>query len=352
MKQLITSIIILFLLISCNKSSKTTEVERAFYYWQGNSSIDETESNEVKKHSVKKLYYKMFEVDYSDAMGNFPYEKNFIRSYHYKDLDTLEIIPTIYIRNEIFQYNDEKSLEKLADNISFLIHKNSIKTNEYTNKIDTNYVYNEIQIDCDWTKSTKEKYFYLLKKIKQISKKRLSCTLRLYPYKYPEIMGIPPVDAATLMCYNLIKPLSNQEKNSILDIQELSKYLDKPRDYPVHLDIALPVFSWAQLYQNNQFVKILPLNDIDFKNYTKPLEPMWFEVTQDTEIDWDNYLRKGDRIKYEEVKPIEIHRAINLIKKNVTFDAKTTIILFDLNQNVFKKYTYEEIKSFYTTFSK
>ena len=66
----------------------------------------------------------------------------------------------------------------------------------------------EIQIDCDWTKSTKDKYFYLLKKIKELSKKEISCTLRLYPYKYPEIMGVPPVDKAMLMCYNLIKPLS------------------------------------------------------------------------------------------------------------------------------------------------
>ena len=129
----------------------------------------------------------------------------------------------------------------------------------YDKTKDKIFDFNEIQIDCDWTKYSKEKYFYLLKKIKELSDKKLSCTLRLYPYKYPDIMGVPPVDKATLMCYNLIKPLSQQNKNSILDIEELKKYLNEKKSSPLHLDIVLPTFYWTQLYQNNQFVQLLGL---------------------------------------------------------------------------------------------
>ena len=69
------------------------------------------------------------------------------------ELDSVTIVPTIFIKNEIFKFNDEKSLDLLADNIVFLTEK-YIQEAPIRNS-------DEIQIDCDWTKSTKEKYFNL-----------------------------------------------------------------------------------------------------------------------------------------------------------------------------------------------
>jgi hypothetical protein len=225
MKKILVLVWFSAFLFSCKNDNKVERVERAFYYWKGNS-LGQENLGQIKKLKLNKLYVKLFEVDYSEARGNFPFEKNRPRYYDFKELDSLEVVPTIYIKNGIFQYNDEKSLDKLADNIVFLINKYSTEV-DYSDRKEQVFNYNEIQIDCDWTKSTKDKYFYLLKKIKVLSKKELSCTLRLYPYKYPDIMGVPPVDKATLMCYNLIKPLSQKDKNSILDIEELKKYLEQ-----------------------------------------------------------------------------------------------------------------------------
>lgn len=115
--------------------------------------------------------------------------------------------------------------------------------------------FGEIQIDCDWTLKTKVNYFAFLNALKKISHKTISCTLRLYPFKYPEIMGTPPVDKATLMCYNLTKPLESENKNSILDNNELRSYLKNTEKYPIHLDIALPLFS--MMYQNGRKYKAL-----------------------------------------------------------------------------------------------
>ncbi len=146
--------------------------------------------------------------------------------------------------------------------------------------------------------------------------------------------------------------MSQLNKNSILEISELKKYLNKLRTYPKPIDIALPTFSWTQLYQNNRFERLLNLTQNDFKSFTKPLEPMWFEVTKDTTINYDIYLRAGDRIKYEAVEAQKINEAIAIIKKNVALEKNITISLFDLNETTFNKYSNEEITSFYTAITK
>lgn len=350
MKKILIFALISTLFFSCKDNNRVENVERAFYFWKDNY-IGKENIRQLKKLNINKLYVKLFEVDYSEARGNFPYCKN--RPYYYdiKELDSIKIVPTIFIKNGIFKFNDEKSLDKLADNIVFLIHKYSSEL-EYSNRKETIFDYDEIQIDCDWTKSSKEKYFYLLKKIKELSKKKISCTLRLYPYKYLDIMGVPPVDKATLMCYNLIKPLSQQNKNSILDINELKMYLDKKRSYPVHLDIALPTFYWTQLYQNNRFRQLVDLSTNDIKTFAKLVKPLWYIVERDTSLDYYTYLKTGDQLKCEDVSANTINEAIDLIKKYVDLDKNTTIILFDLDKSTFNQYSNEEISNFYSSFSK
>ena len=350
LKNSLTLVFILTLLFACNNKHKVEKVERAFYYWKANV-LGEENNKHLKKLNIQKLYVKLFEVDYSEARGNFPYLKNRPYSYDFKTLDSIKIVPTIFIKNGIFQYNNEQSLDKLADNIVFLINKYSFDQG-YDDRKTKIFDYEEIQIDCDWTKTTKDQYFYLLKKIKQLSHKKISCTLRLYAYKYPEAMGIPPVDKATLMCYNLIKPLSQQNKNSILDIAELKKYLVKKRSYPVHLDIALPTFYWTQLYQNNRFVELIDVSTKEVQSFAKLVKPLWYQVERDTSFNYYLYLKAGDQLKCEDVPAATIQNAIDLIKQQVDLDPQTTISLFDLDHSTFTQYTHEEISSFYSRFTK
>lgn len=347
MKKIVLFVFVFCLFLSCSKKeTKVENVEKAFYYWKSNANYENPIRAQISKSKVKKIYFKLFEIDYNETMGNFPSVKNKPSEYDFQNLDSLTIVPTIFIKNEIFQFNDEKSLDQLADNIVFLIDKYHKGTEKPI------FEYSEIQIDCDWTKSTKDKYFYLLKKVKELSNKEISCTLRLYPYKYPDIMGIPPADKAMLMCYNLIKPLSNKDKNSILDLTELKSYLNERRSYPVHLDVALPVFYWTQWYQNNRFSGLLTINTADITGFTTAIKPMWYEVTKDTTYNYDYYFKKGDQIKFEEVSAATINEAIVIIKTNVELDKNTTISLFHLDDSTFKKYTDEEISSFYSSFSK
>lgn len=346
MRKLVFISLLSLFIFSCKNENKVKNVDRAFYYWQSGNSLNFDTQNKLNTNKVNKVYVKFFEVDYSEAMGNFPYDKLYDYGELFEFNDGIVIVPTVFIKNEIFKYNSEHDLDKLADNITFLINK------RFGERFKNKSNYYEIQIDCDWTLSTKEKYFYLLKKVKEISRKQLSCTLRLYPYKYKEKMGIPPVDKAMLMCYNLVKPLTNSSKNSILDITELKSYLNERRNYPIHLDVALPVFSWAQLYQNNQFQKLITTSKAELKSFTKNIKLMWYEVTKDTSINWNEYYRIADQIKYEDVSPKTIQEAIEVIQKNVPLESSTTIALFDLNDYTFTNYSDEEISSFYDSFTK
>ncbi len=341
MKKILFCGTILLTFLSCN--NKIEKVERAFYYWKSNEwRISQKEDSIIKKIGIQKIYVKFFEVDNSEVLGNFPISKSNLRI---DEEFKYNIIPTIFIKNDVFLKSNQKAIDSLVLNVNFLLNK-KLKENYEKNMI------TELQMDCDWTLKSKENYFYFLKKIKEISKKKISCTLRLYPYKYPNKMGIPPVDKATLMCYNLINPLENHTKNSILDLKELESYLNTEKKYPVPLDVALPIYSWMQVYQNNEFSEVIYNNLNEINTVLKPIKPLWFEVTKDTVFNYDTYLRVGDKIKYEETTAKKITEAIKIIKKNVSFQKNTTVTLFHLDEQQLNKFSNKEFSSFYTAFSK
>ncbi|KXK42702.1 MAG: hypothetical protein UZ11_BCD004001175 [Bacteroidetes bacterium OLB11] len=140
-------------------------------------------------------------------------------------------------------------------------------------------------------------------------------------------MGVPPVDKVTLMCYNLLNPLENPNKNSILDLSELKSYLNVQMKYPKHLDIALPIYSWAQIYHNERYEGVLYANTKQLKKILKQEKSLWYSVTQDTVIN-NTFLRVGDKIKYEEIDAGKISDAISLLKKHIDIDKKQLLHYF------------------------
>jgi len=163
-------------------------------------------------------------------------------------------------------------------------------------------------------------------------------------------MGVPPVDKAMLMCYNLINPLENEDKNSILDLNEFRSYLSRNEKYPIHLDIALPIYSWMQCYQNNHFSGMIYHDNASILKQLAPIKPLWYLVRKDTLIN-DLYLRVGDKIKYEDISEEKLEKAIDLIKKNVQLDSTTTVSFFHLEETNLKQISYAALDSLYAHFN-
>lgn len=343
MKKLLFLGLLSTLFFSCT-NNKIEHVEKAVYYWKSdNWNFSQTEDSILKKQGIRKVYVKFFEVDHSDVMGNFPISKTSLSIYSPKD--SLDVVPTVFLKNSIFLNSSKASLDTLADNMNFLIAKYMKEKFRHSKNAA------EYQMDCDWTLKSKDNYFYFLRKLKAISDKQISCTLRLYPYKYRDKMGVPPVDKVTLMCYNLLNPLQNHDKNSILDLRELEAYLDGNTGYPLHLDVALPIYSWMQVYQNERFSKVLYTNNKAIKNVLHEDKPLWYSVTKDTVVN-DTYLRIGDKVKFEETNAEKIKKTIEMLKRHVKFDKNTTVALFHLDDQQLANYSNEEITGFYTDFSK
>lgn len=337
-------IIITLAFLSCKH--KPVTIQRGFYYWKSDESTFEAkEINSIKNLRIQKLYVKFFEVEFSNIFGVRPVAKtsiNFNYGFNNDVARMANIVPVVFIKNEVLMNTSKNGVDSLADNIKFLVSK------KYKELVSFDKTFTELQIDCDWTATTKEKYFMLLKSLKAISGKTISCTLRMYPYKYPDIMGVPPVDKVTLMVYNLNNPLENENKNSILDVDELKKYLVTKKEYPLHIDIVLPLNSWMLCFQNNQFAGILHNVD-DIKEIATPIKPLWYSVTKDTVIG-DIFLRTGDKIKYEDAGKEELRDVIELLKHHISFSATTTVSFFHLDANALKKYDDETLDYLYNNF--
>lgn len=329
---------ILFIAASCSESAPN--IEHGIYFWE-NDTPSLTAENVAALDSLKveKLYVKIFEVDRVGGK-NEPIAKSSLKL-EASSIEHRDLIPCIYMMNRVFVESSRSELDELAENV---VHLASKYVNEKLAN-DAKISCSEIQIDCDWSVKTKGNYFYFLRQIKKEWKKEVSCTLRLYPYKFHEKMGVPPCDRAVLMCYNLLNPIKNPRKNSILDVDEMSKYLDTKFNYPTPLDVALPVYSWMQCYDRERFKGVVHGPIEKYSKLLKHDRGLWYVMQTDTVIS-DIYMRKGDRIKLERVSQDELSEAVDLIKNSGVLKNDAVFSYFHLSSQELKFYSYEKLNSY------
>lgn len=308
-------LLILFLVVSCGKKQSHPYT---FYYWKTRLALDKTEKDVLHKANDPYLYTRFFDVDKLDGkfqpVGVITKDQSFSTDKN--------IVPTVFITNRTFLNITNEEIQFLAESINDLITK---KSSEYQLKTD-----NQIQIDCDWTAGTRDDYFKFLKKLKEVSKKSVTCTLRLHQVKDKNIMGIPPVEQVFLMCYSTSSPLENSDKNSILDVSTLKNYLSKLEDYPVKkIEIALPIYSWGIVTNHLGKHKLInALSEKDLKNPDfKRISDREIEIQKDG-FYFGSYLNKGFRIKIEEISDEQLQEVIRFLEKKIN---NFTMIYYQLD---------------------
>lgn len=290
---------------SCNTSKTDKTLTPAFYYWKTAFEIDTTENHVLKQTATKKLYVKFFDVDIENTQIQ-PKAALIWKEYPPQNI---EIIPVVFITNHVFK---ELSAEK-TDSLAKLIYS---KINVIAKQ--KSVVYKEIQLDCDWSKSTQKQYFRFVKQIKSQFQGIVSCTIRFHQIKYADITGVPPADRGMLMCYNMADWKNSKTKNSIYDEATLNQYIDRVGEYFLPLDVAMPLFRWTVFYRNSRFMV--------FKNYldAQTLRKLSFLaektknnfiVQKDTMV-WNVALRTGDLLRTEAVNEQELENGkIQLLKR-------------------------------------
>ncbi|MFK8007066.1 MAG: hypothetical protein AB8H03_11865 [Saprospiraceae bacterium] len=322
--------LILFL-TSCTPTKK--EITPAFYHWQTNLSLTQTEKDYLQNLSVEKLYVKFFDVDWNGKMQEpLPVAEVILDTL---GLENIEIIPTVFITNRSLKNYPLEKMDLLGSNILEKIF--SIKKEVQ-----------EIQIDCDWSETTEEKYFRLLgflKKEIQTKNIQLSATIRLHQIKYFKRTGVPPVDRGMLMFYNVDDVKDYKTKNSILDLEVAKQYFFNFENYPLELDVALPIFSWGVLYRGSGMVKLinnLRAEDMADDSFFLPTDEQHFEVIKSTYLH-GRYLYEGDIIRLETVSLETLEMSAELLKSKIE-NPNVTISFYHLDTTTIKHYPYGNLE--------
>ena len=325
--------------VQCNNPVK--KVNRAFYHWKSSVRLSEHEIQVLDSLQVSTLYVKLFDVDWDDENRR-PIPAAKLSAKGKEALSKYQVIPVVFITNECVQKIDSSQTKDLAEKIHELIKDICL-----LNQIDS---ITEIQIDCDWTASTREKYFSILQNIKRLNiETTLSTTIRLHQVKFIAKSGVPPVDKGLLMCYNMGNLKNPATKNSIIETEELKKYIRNLSTYPLNLDMALPLFEWKVLFRNNAYRGLIErLPDERLTSSFTSQQSNRTIILKDTLLEGYD-LKKGDVLRNEKSDLEEILTVAGKINKQLK-NSQVNVSLYHLDSVTLSKYTTHELESIYRSF--
>jgi hypothetical protein len=335
-------LIIAIFSFSCGRNGGSND--RGIYYWRTGFSMSQSEIHFLSDLNVRKIYLRVFDVDWDTGL-NAPIPLSEIKFTNLPD-SSFSIIPVIYITNKAIINLSDQQVDGLADKI--LYHANSILT---VNKIH----FKELQIDCDWSESTRSKYFLLISALNKRlipEHKIISATIRLHQVKYSYRTGIPPVDRGMLMFYNMGKINAMDNLNSIYNDKDAGKYTESLKSYPLALDIVLPMFGWIVHIRDNKITGLLNesmIPELDKEIRFKAWGKTSYSVTESFFLH-GNYFMKGDLLKIEEADSKLCRDAALKAAANLK-DSRRTVSVFDFDSLKITKYNEEDFTKIYNCFN-
>ena len=304
---------------------ESTEVKsRGIYHWKTTFDLSAEDTAFIKRHDITRLYVRMFDVgmeinEANDSLEVVPLGTTRFKS---KIPEDCALIPTVFITQDALKaycYAEWKLAELIVTRIKAMCSWNELGA------------FNEIQYDCDWTESSRKSFEKLCESTKKILKNdgiSLSGTIRLHQLEEATY----PFDRGVLMIYNTGSFVNPNTTNSILDYDDVSKYLSseqrlrkfiKARQSNCHkIDIAYPTFSWGVVFDTNRQFKRL-IKDID--GYSPA---------------------KDEQVRIEKSDYKEINRVKCLVDSLLTPVINGKIV-YHLDSNNLKNYSCEEIENIY-----
>lgn len=329
-----------FYFTSCHQASH----EVGFYYWKTQYSRDTLIEKVQQKLHANLLYTRIMDIDFNDTgIQAVP-----VSPITFADPipENQDIVPVVLINQRIFSELDSLQIRGLAGKIVPLVET---KIKQAGKKH-----FDELQIDCDWTAASRDKFFYLLDYLQTLPALQhvtVSSTLRLRQVKDAGANGIPPVNKVTLMCYNMGNLQKFGNHNSILNLDDLKTYLQGTiANYPIKMDIALPLFERYVVFRNNNCIgvsKYIEKSDIQNPQlFTQNPGTALYILNQDLP---KANLKKGDVLRYEQVTKEDLIQTAKYLNKELK-DKEQHIIFDHLDQNILAKYPDADLKEIIDAF--
>ena len=292
------------LTLSCSKPKPMPTTMRSVYYWSTTLNMDSVKTAFMRNYDISRMYIRYFDVVADQSGRAVP---NATLKFATDVPQGIDIVPTVFVMPECLRQDRSR--------LASLIVKRVVQMNE------TNDVYNvkEIQIDCDWTQSTRQLYAEFMQAMMRECHSRhlkLSSTIRLHQLAQTP----PPADRGVLMMYNTGDATDIRCHKPILDMHDAAPYLPRLNDYKLKLSTAYPIFTWRILFRGGRFVGFIH-NDGEYP------------------------ILSSDSIALRQPSADDIIEAVNIIGDRRP-DANNEIILFDLNNhniNRLKHKDYEKI---------
>ncbi len=307
---------------------------QSFYYWKTVFRLNETELRTLTELNVNRLYIRYFDVVSGDKM---PLPDATIV---FKDTlpANIGVIPVVFIVNRVLEELPDDEVPKLAERIWSRIER----INHAHEIVDVP----EIQMDCDWNVSTRDKYFCLLNAMRdrcRLASKQLSVTLRLHQMKYRKSTGIPSADKAVLMCYNMGRMTEYDTRNSVLDAEEVQKYMTGVELYPLPTDVALPLFDWGVCFGGRQYRGLINgLCEADMEQpYFSKIAPHLYRADSAVVLR-GAYIRRGDQIRVENPSGEEIKQVARMLASRIK--SPDRVIWYHLDSLLLQKYPHHELQ--------
>lgn len=288
------------LLASCGRE----EAKRSVYYWQTTLRVDTVERAFLARNGVGKVYCRYFDV----VSGDDGPQPNATIAFEGAFPKTVEVVPVVFIVNDCMRQPHDGLAEKIAKRVAQMNVTNDLPAAK------------ELQIDCDWTMTTRRAFFAFLEKLRALCHDRgmkLSVTIRLHQLSQPA----PPADHGVLMMYNTGDVTKLDVHKPILDIKDVMPYMRYLRGYGMTLSSAYPLFTWRVLFRGRKYVGIMHGDD------DLPVLP-------------------GDSIALRQPELDDILKAKKAVG-DARSDANSEIILYDLNDKNIKRFTNENFKEIY-----
>lgn len=313
--------------MACDQNHEPAAV--SFYYWRTVFELSDIERQTLQENEVSKMYIRYFDVDL-DSKGK-PRPESPIR--FKQKPEKLHIVPVVYIKNKVM-LQDSLQLGLMADNITDYIKQ--------INQEADIAVFDEIQIDCDWTLKSRDRFMQFVDTLKLRSGKKLSATIRLHQVKHYASTLIPNVDYATLMYYNMGK-IDVDTLNSIYDRKIAVRYIESIKNYPLKLNIALPIYAWGVHIRDNNVINLVSKTDkAAFENDSNFMLSASSDIIEvkNSNIKNGRYYLRNDRIKIEHISGKELQQMASDIRKRLPY-SPAEIIFFDLDEMNIKRYENE-----------
>jgi len=330
--------ILLFTALLFTTCKQKFAVHPTFYFWRTVYKNQKLETNYLNDFQSKSLYVRIMDVDINpDTQEPVPVSPISFDDALPKQTD---IIPVVYLVNNIFNNFSEAQSKLLANRISKFV---TAKVNQ-SGKSN----YKEIQIDCDWTKTTRDKYFNFLNHLKLnplLKGKEISVTLRLHQVKNLVSSGIPPVKKVMLMCYNMGNLRKYGEQNSILDMQEMETYLkNKLETYPLKMDVALPIFSWAVAFRKEKYAGISKRIDKEQLSDKKLFKRRENSILYDVQTDYQQAgLKTGDVVRWEEIALDDLLATSRFLSRYLKPEERN-LVFYHLDTDLLKTFKHDDLQ--------